>query len=241
MKLYDLVGGVEKFLKKFESNAKKISSSILALSQLNLAILPSILPSVGMVDPLNLLKAETALAEQEEVLEIEVPQLVIGLASIVEIQEDKVFEVKAVESRAEKKIRKTKEAEATKKAEQAKKAREAAARAQREAAQKQVATIKLASVNITGNCSDWMSQAGITDKATAYRLIMKESGCNPNAQNPRSTAYGIGQFLNSTWRGVGCVKSSDPVYQLKCMQNYVFGRYGSWVGAWAHSTRTGWY
>lgn len=242
MKSYDLFGGVEEFLKKFERNAKKISSSVLALSQLNLAILPSILPSVGMVDPLNLLKTETALAEQEEALEIEVPQLVIGVASIIEVKEDKAFEVKKVESRAEKKARKAKEA-ATKKAkeEQAKKAREAAERAKREAAQRQATTIKLASVNITGNCADWMEKAGIADKATAYKLIMKESGCNPNAQNPRSTAYGIGQFLNSTWRGAGCVKSADPVYQLKCMQNYVFGRYGSWVNAWAHSTRTGWY
>ena len=27
----------------------------------------------------------------------------------------------------------------------------------------------------------------------------KESGWNPNAQNPSSTAYGIPQFLDSTW------------------------------------------
>ena len=31
----------------------------------------------------------------------------------------------------------------------------------------------------------------------------KESGWNPNAQNPSSTAYGIAQFLDSTWAGTG--------------------------------------
>jgi len=30
-------------------------------------------------------------------------------------------------------------------------------------------------------------------------LIINESGWNPEAKNPSSTAYGLGQFLNSTW------------------------------------------
>ncbi len=83
----------------------------------------------------------------------------------------------------------------------------------------------------SGTCSDWIRQAGVDDPGTAYWLIMKESGCRPTAQNPSSTAYGIGQFLNTTWAGVGCKKSSDPVYQIQCMQKYVKARYGSWAGA----------
>jgi len=33
-------------------------------------------------------------------------------------------------------------------------------------------------------------------------LIIAESGWNPNAKNPASTAHGLGQFLDSTWDNV---------------------------------------
>jgi len=33
-------------------------------------------------------------------------------------------------------------------------------------------------------------------------LIVNESGWNPKSQNPKSTAYGLGQFLDSTWNNV---------------------------------------
>lgn len=92
-----------------------------------------------------------------------------------------------------------------------------------------------------GSCSDWMAQAGITDPATAYWLIMKESGCRPTAQNPTSTAYGVMQFLDSTWRGAGCVKTSDPVQQMRCGQTYVMNRYGSWANAKAFWLTNRWY
>jgi len=53
------------------------------------------------------------------------------------------------------------------------------------------------------------------------KLIMKESGWNPKAQNPRSTAYGLGQFLNSTWKLVGCEKSDDFKIQIDCTIDYI--------------------
>jgi hypothetical protein len=84
-----------------------------------------------------------------------------------------------------------------------------------------------------GNCQSWMAQAGIAQTDATNKLILKESGCNPTAQNPRSTAYGIGQFLDSTWATVGCSKTSDPVVQLQCMQKYVIKSYGSWDNALA--------
>lgn len=80
-----------------------------------------------------------------------------------------------------------------------------------------------------GSCEEWMSKAGIPKTHATTKLILKESSCNPTAQNPRSSAYGIGQFLDATWSTVGCVKTSDPVIQLKCMQKYIDQRYqGSW-------------
>jgi hypothetical protein len=56
-------------------------------------------------------------------------------------------------------------------------------------------------------------------------LVGKESGWNPTAQNPRSTAYGIMQFLDGTWKGTGCVKTSDAVEQIRCGIIYIKNRY----------------
>lgn len=57
-------------------------------------------------------------------------------------------------------------------------------------------------------------------------LVMGESGWRNTAQNPTSTAYGIGQFLNSTWATVGGTKTSDPALQVKYMLDYIRSVYG---------------
>ncbi|MBB3085718.1 lytic transglycosylase domain-containing protein [Geodermatophilus sabuli] len=69
----------------------------------------------------------------------------------------------------------------------------------------------------------------------------KESGWNPNAQNPTSTAYGIPQFLNSTWAGTGIAKTSDGYRQIDAGLIYIENRYGSPCSAWAHSQANNWY
>jgi hypothetical protein len=69
----------------------------------------------------------------------------------------------------------------------------------------------------------------------------KESGWNPNAQNPSSTAYGIPQFLNSTWASTGIAKTSDGYRQIDAGLIYIDQRYGSPCGAWAHSQANNWY
>lgn len=74
-----------------------------------------------------------------------------------------------------------------------------------------------------------------------YTLGMKESGWRNNAQNPTSTAYGIGQFLNSTWAGVGMQKTSDPYSQVLAMAKYIRNRYGSPSRALAFHLRNNWY
>lgn len=74
-----------------------------------------------------------------------------------------------------------------------------------------------------------------------YTLGMKESGWRNTAQNPKSTAYGIGQFLNSTWKGVGIAKTSDPRLQVLAMARYIQKRYGSPSRALAFHKRNNWY
>jgi hypothetical protein len=71
----------------------------------------------------------------------------------------------------------------------------------------------------------------------------RESGWNPTAQNPRSTAFGIAQFLNGTWSGVGASKTSDPYAQIDAGLSYIAGRkqLGSPSGALRFHDRNNWY
>jgi hypothetical protein len=69
----------------------------------------------------------------------------------------------------------------------------------------------------------------------------KESGWNPDAQNPTSSAYGIAQFLDSTWAGTGIAKTSDGYRQIDAGLVYINSRYGSPCGAWSHSQSNNWY
>lgn len=82
----------------------------------------------------------------------------------------------------------------------------------------------------------WMTQAGIPQElwwAVDY-VIDGESDWNPTARNPNSSAFGLGQFLNSTWGLVGCTKTGNPVQQLICADRYAKATYGGWVNAANH-------
>jgi hypothetical protein len=72
-------------------------------------------------------------------------------------------------------------------------------------------------------------------------LVMKESGWCNTIQNPTSTAYGIGQFLNTTWATVGGTKTSSAETQIKLMLVYIQMRYGTPEAAWAHEQSNNWY
>ena len=72
-------------------------------------------------------------------------------------------------------------------------------------------------------------------RMSAMRWIIKrESNWNPRAQNPRSTASGLPQFINSTakqYMGVAPAKNYSVWKQLDGMMKYVNGRYGGAVKA----------
>ena len=72
-------------------------------------------------------------------------------------------------------------------------------------------------------------------------IVGKESGWNPAAQNPTSTAFGLFQFLNSTWSSVGATKTSDPTAQIAAGLQYIAQRYGTPSAAWAFHQRNNWY
>lgn len=73
------------------------------------------------------------------------------------------------------------------------------------------------------------------------QLITRESGYSPTAKNPHSTAYGIGQFLDTTWASVGGTKTDDPTTQLAYVFKYIAQRYGTPESAWQHELQYGWY
>ena len=91
---------------------------------------------------------------------------------------------------------------------------------------------------VNGNCIDWIKKAGIEEVDLAYKLIMKESGCNVNAINKHSGACGIPQALPcsklSSFRG-------DPVKEIIWIKNYVYKRYGSFNNALNFHFKNGWY
>jgi Transglycosylase SLT domain len=72
-------------------------------------------------------------------------------------------------------------------------------------------------------------------------VLNAESGFDNTAQNPTSTAYGMFQFLDSTWAGVGGTKTSDPTKQAQYGCAYIKARYGTPCAAWAHEQQYNWY
>jgi TP901 family phage tail tape measure protein len=87
--------------------------------------------------------------------------------------------------------------------------------------------------NVTGNAAIVRALAGTMygwaqrQWESLYSLIMGESGFNNLAQNPTSSAYGMFQFLDSTWGTVGGHKTADPRLQSIYGLKYISQVYGN--------------
>jgi hypothetical protein len=134
-------------------------------------------------------------------------------------------------------------AAAEKAAAEARAAAEAKAAAERAAAEAKAAAERAAAATPASFKGYALQKLGgsSSQMSCLEHLWGRESGWNPNAQNKTSTAYGIPQFLNSTWAGTGIAKTSDGYRQIDAGLIYIDSRYGSPCGAWAHSQSTGWY
>ncbi|MEU9821610.1 transglycosylase SLT domain-containing protein [Pseudonocardia alni] len=64
------------------------------------------------------------------------------------------------------------------------------------------------------------------------KLLGGESSWNPTIKNPTSSAYGLFQFLDSTWATVGGRKTSNPGEQAEYGFRYIRQRYGDPMGAY---------
>lgn len=90
-----------------------------------------------------------------------------------------------------------------------------------------------------------VAQELLTDKQfkCLTQLIGKESHWNPKAKNPSSSAIGIGQLLDATYRNLGMKHSTAEVPQLVATLAYIGRKYGSGgpCAAWAHWQKKKWY
>lgn len=73
------------------------------------------------------------------------------------------------------------------------------------------------------------------------RLVGKESGYDNWAKNPGSSAFGIGQFLDTTFAEYGSGATADPSVQLDLMFRYIKNRYGTPSAALEFHDRNNWY
>lgn len=91
-----------------------------------------------------------------------------------------------------------------------------------------------------------------TDSDLYNVIISGESGVGANAkgneikhaahaQNPTSTAFGIFQFLDSTWATTGIKKTTDPYLQCVAGLIYIKRHWGNLENAVQHKKSTGWY
>lgn len=75
------------------------------------------------------------------------------------------------------------------------------------------------------------------------RLIQKESNWRAQAKNKESSAKGIGQLLESTYKSLGLKHSKDGKSQLIATLAYISERYGSGgpCKALRHELKYNWY
>lgn len=66
------------------------------------------------------------------------------------------------------------------------------------------------------------------------KLLGKESAWNPSAKNPKSSAQGIGQLLDSTYRNLGMKHSEASAAQLVATLAYIHRRHVTACNAWQY-------
>jgi hypothetical protein len=72
-------------------------------------------------------------------------------------------------------------------------------------------------------------------------IMQKESGFNPVAQNPKSTAFGLFQHLDMTRKNYNCPKTSDITTQVHCGVKYIKARYGDPIKTKMFWEKNRWY
>jgi len=114
-----------------------------------------------------------------------------------------------------------------------------------EAAQKKLESVFQTIVTFLGGGGGGGGGVGLGGGDARAWIIAHESGGNPRAQNPTSSASGLYQFIDGTWRALGGstahAKDASVAEQNMIADRYVAQRYGGWAGAQAFWQAHGWY
>lgn len=89
--------------------------------------------------------------------------------------------------------------------------------------------------------TEYSSGKSMTEWKCLNSLWSHESHFNPKALNMGSHAYGIAQFLPSTWGNYNVNKTSVAALQIKYGLRYIQVRYGDTCNAWKFWQGHGWY
>lgn len=90
-------------------------------------------------------------------------------------------------------------------------------------------------------CHRLNTKLSIDQWRAMYRIAYKESSWRSTLRNKRSTAYGLFQFLNQTWKDVGIPKTNCPYCQAEGAILYIKQRYKTPTRALQFHNSRGWY
>ena len=79
--------------------------------------------------------------------------------------------------------------------------------------------------------------------SAAQQIIQRESGGDPTAKNPTSSAFGLGQLIVANRKALmgANYASTNCSDQIAAFSKYTLGRYGSYDRALSFHKRNGWY
>lgn len=82
-----------------------------------------------------------------------------------------------------------------------------------------------------------------TEQFKCFSALMGKESAWQDKKNPTSTASGVGQLLDGTYRNLGMKRSKSTVAQTVAALAYIGRKYGSSgpCGAWEHFKRNNYY